>query len=78
MDEIKYATKKLTKSSLDPSGLHINKDKKTVVAAPVSTAVAMPDEESTKAARRRKVAEMQQRGGRASTILSADTDLLGG
>lgn len=37
----------------------------------------MADPEALDAARRRRAAEMQQRGGRASTILSQD-DKLGG
>jgi hypothetical protein len=42
---------------------------------------AMPtvDDEAAQAARRRQIAEMQARGGRASTILSDDSDAkLGG
>lgn len=37
----------------------------------------MADQDALDAARRRRAAEMQQRGGRASTILSQD-DKLGG
>lgn len=36
-----------------------------------------PDDDSVRAAKRRRIAEMQARGGRASTILSADEKLGG-
>jgi hypothetical protein len=51
-------------------------------APSVKAPTAMPtsDDEQVKAARRRQIAEMQARSGRASTILSDDSNdnLLGG
>jgi len=41
------------------------------------TVMPTPDDEAVKAARRRQIAEVQARSGRASTILS-QTDQLGG
>lgn len=77
MDELARGTKKSTKSTLDPGGFHINKDKPAAAPVAAPAAAEMPDEEATKAAQRRKAAAMQQRGGRASTILSYD-ERLGG
>lgn len=75
MDEAARITKNVTKSKLDPAGLFTTKDTTTVASQPQT--VDMPDDEATKAARRRKVASMQARGGRASTVLAGD-DRLGG
>ncbi len=38
----------------------------------------MPDDKAAQAARRRQMASMQTRSGRASTILSDQADVLGG
>lgn len=76
MKEVSRVTKNTTKSTLDPAGF-TSKDKGGAPAAAPAPAIAMPDDEATKAAQRRKVASMAQRGGRASTVLSGD-DRLGG
>lgn len=72
-------TQNMTKSVLDPAKVAINKDKKSGAAAPAPAATVMPDpdDEAVAAAKRRKMAEMQNRGGRASTVLGGE-DRLGG
>jgi hypothetical protein len=66
-----------TKSTVDPFGLYTTKDTTKTVTAPATAAMPNPDGEAVAAARRRKLAEMQARGGRQSTILG-EQDLLGG
>lgn len=46
-------------------------------AAPVAAVMPTPDDASVQAAKRKRIAEIQGRQGRASTILS-DADTLGG
>jgi len=68
-----------TKSMLDPVGL-FTETNDTPQAAPVTpdaTVMPDPDGAAVKAARRRKLAAMQQRGGRDSTILGGETRLGG-
>ena len=68
---LKKDTNNLTKSTLDPLGKFTSKDTMTMVAASAEE-MPEPDADAVKAARRRKVAEMQNRGGRASTFMSED------
>lgn len=68
-----------TVDKLDPSGIYKPKGNGAgAVAAPAGPAV-MPDadSEAVAAARRRKMAAMRNRGGRASTVLGGE-DRLGG
>ena len=76
--EIGRVTKNLTKSSIDPAGMFTTKDTTTVVEAPAAEAMPDPDGEAVKAAQRRKLAAQKRRGGRESTILAGESDLLGG
>lgn len=68
----------ITKSAIDPAGMFTSKNTQTVVQAPAATEMPDPDGEAVKAAKRRKAAAAQQRGGRASTMLVGQDDLLGG
>jgi|SRR5690606_10586875 len=55
----------------------MGKKSKSSTAAPAPATMPTPDDAAIQDARKKRVAEMQTRQGRASTILS-DTDLLGG
>lgn len=63
----------------DPLGVYKLQDKGAAATATSATTAVMPDadSEAVAAARRRKIAAMKNRGGRASTILGGE-DLLGG
>ena len=76
--EVKRVTSNLTKSTIDPAGLFTSKDTVTTVQANAAPAMPDPDGEAVAAAKRRKLAAMKQRGGRDSTIIAGESDLLGG
>jgi hypothetical protein len=68
-----------TKALLDPVGLftEINDTPQAPAVTPDATVMPDPDGAAVKAARRRKLAAMQVRGGRESTILGGETRLGG-
>ena len=74
-----------TSNKLDPlklgSAFGIVEEPPVVVAAPTPapvTPMPEPDDATVKKAKRRSVMAQRQRSGRASTILSDDTETLGG
>lgn len=69
----------LKEKDADPLGVYKLKDKGATTVAGGSGGAVMPDadSEAVAAARRRKMAEMKNRGGRQSTILGGE-DRLGG
>ena len=70
---------RVAKSLLDPGGhfTSINDDPPLEAEGRDKTIMPDPDGEAVKAAKRRKLAGMKQRGGRDSTILGGE-DRLGG
>lgn len=78
-DEVMRQTNNNTQSSLDPSGVWLNRDRGGIRRrdVPNDTQPEMPDEEATRAAYRRRLAAYRTRGGRQSTILAAE-ERLGG
>lgn len=79
-DEVMRQTVNNTQSSLDPSGVWLNRDRGRTFTrrdVPDDTQPQMPDEEATRAAYRRRLAAYRNRGGRASTILASE-ERLGG
>jgi len=79
MSSMKDKVGRSTKALLDPAGLftEINDTPQAAAVTPDATVMPDPDGAAVKAARRRKLAAMQQRGGRDSTILGGETRLGG-
>ena len=79
MSSMKDKVGRSTKALLDPAGLftEINDTPQAAAVTPDATVMPDPDGAAVKAARRRKLVSMQQRGGRESTILGGETRLGG-
>lgn len=70
----------VAKIALGTVGTVLGLGGKKKAAAPTPGPQIMPlaDDEAVKRARRRSVADQMQRGGRTSTMLSGESDTLGG